>query len=39
MIAALRLGNYVKAADEMFDSKWARQVKGRANKLAEIMRE
>jgi lysozyme len=39
MIAALRDGDYEKAADEMMDSKWARQVGDRANRLAKMMRE
>ena len=38
MIAALEQGNYETAADEMIDSLWAEQVKGRAVELAEIMR-
>lgn len=38
MIAALESGDYDKAADEMLDSKWARQVGGRAEELAEQMR-
>lgn len=38
MLAAIRAGDYKKAADEMMDSKWARQVKGRAVELAEMMR-
>lgn len=29
---------YAKAADNMLKSKWATQVKGRANRLAEMMR-
>lgn len=39
MIKALEQGDYEKAADEMLDSKWARQVKGRAQTLARMMRE
>ena len=35
---ALRLGDYDEAADEMLDSRWARQVGRRANKLAKAMR-
>lgn len=38
MIKALEDGDYNKAAEEMLDSKWASQVKGRAIELAEIMR-
>ena len=39
MWAALKKGDYQKAADEMLDSKWAReQTPNRAKKLAEIMR-
>ena len=39
MIIALNQGDYDKAADEMMDSLWAKQVKSRANRLAKIMRE
>lgn len=39
MWAALDAGDYRKAADEMMDSLWARQVKGRADRLAKQMRE
>ena len=39
MRKALEEGNYETAADEMLDSKWARQVKGRAQTLARMMRE
>jgi lysozyme len=38
MFKALDKGNYDKAADEMLDSRWARQVKGRAVRLSEAMR-
>ena len=38
MIAAIRAGDYHEAADEMLDSKWARQVKSRAVELAQMMR-
>jgi lysozyme len=38
MLAAVRVGDYARAADEMLDSKWACQVKGRAVELAEMMR-
>jgi len=38
MLAGITAGDYDKAANEMLDSKWARQVKGRATYLAAIMR-
>lgn len=38
MLAALEQGYYERAAAEMLDSKWAKQVGRRAEKLAEIMR-
>lgn len=38
MWKALEDGDYDRAADEMLDSKWARQVGRRATELAEIMR-
>ena len=38
MIAALVEQNYQLAADEMLDSKWARQVGSRADELAYQMR-
>lgn len=38
MFEALRMGRYGEAAQEMLDSKWATQVKGRAKTLAERMR-
>ena len=38
MWAALKNRNYKKAADEMLDSKWAKQTPNRAKELAEIMR-
>lgn len=38
MIAAIELGDYGAAADQMVDSKWARQVKTRAERLADMMR-
>ena len=37
-LSALRAGDYDDASLEMMDSKWAGQVKGRAVKLAEMMR-
>lgn len=36
-IGYLEQGNYRAASAEMLDSKWARQVKGRANRLSEMM--
>ena len=38
MWAAIYSNDYDKAAEEMLNSKWAIQVKGRAIRLAEIMR-
>ena len=38
-ISAIKRGLYDKAAAEMLNSKWARQVKTRAVKLAKIMAE
>lgn len=38
MLAYLHLHQYDKAADEMIDSKWATQVKGRSVQLANIIR-
>lgn len=38
MIKAIKEKDYQKAADEMLDSKWAGQVKGRATELAEMMK-
>ena len=38
MWEALSGQNYNKAADEMLDSKWAKQTKNRAESLAKIMR-
>ena len=37
MLSAVEAGDYQTAAQEMLDSKWARQVKGRAVELAKIM--
>lgn len=37
MLLALNNGAYSIAAKEMLDSLWAKQVKGRATKLAKIM--
>lgn len=39
MIAALQRGDFARAADEMLDSAWSRQVKARAVRLAQMMRE
>lgn len=38
MIAALAAGDYKRAADEMVDSAWYRQVGTRARRLVEMMR-
>lgn len=38
MMFALELGDYERAADEMLNSEWHNQVKGRAETLAKIMR-
>lgn len=38
MLAAVELGDYNRAAEEMIDSRWAEQVKGRAVRLADMMR-
>lgn len=38
MLAALKEGYYERAAYEMMDSKWAKQVVRRAKTLAEIMK-
>jgi len=37
-LAALETGDYDTAADEMLDSRWAAQVKGRAVELALMIR-
>jgi lysozyme len=37
-LAYLAEGRYPEAADEMLDSKWARQVKNRAIELSEMIR-
>lgn len=37
-LAAIDSGNYALAADEFLNSKWARQVKGRAQVLTEMIR-
>lgn len=38
MISAVNEGNYAKAADEMIDSRWYKQVGVRSKELVEIMR-
>ena len=37
-LAAVKAGDFEKAAEEMLDSKWRRDVKCRAYELAEQMR-
>jgi lysozyme len=37
MLAALEAGDYAQAAVEMMDSRWARQVGSRAEKLKKMM--
>ncbi len=37
MLASAEAGDYSRAADEMLNSKWARQVRNRANRLAGQM--
>jgi len=39
MRKAIKDGDWDRAADEMLDSRWARQVGKRATKLAKIMKE
>ncbi len=39
MLVAVKLGEYEEAAEEMLDSKWAKQVGNRAIELAEMMRQ
>ena len=38
MISAVEMGDYDEAAEQMLDSKWARQVGNRAIRLSNIMR-
>jgi len=38
MIAAIEMGDYNEAAEQMLDSKWARQVGNRAIRLSNAMR-
>jgi lysozyme len=39
MLAAIRDQDFSRAADEMLDSRWARQVKSRSDRLARMMKE
>lgn len=39
MLAAVARGDYQTAAQEMLNSKWRQQVKGRAVRLAQMMRD
>ena len=39
VIAALKAGDYERAAVEALDSKWARQVGARADRIAALYRE
>jgi lysozyme len=39
MLAAIREQDFSRAADEMVDSRWARQVKSRSDRLARMMKE
>jgi len=39
MWAAIQAGDFHRGANEMMDSKWARQVRSRADRLADDMRE
>ena len=38
MLAALKDGDYERAADELLDSKLARDIPARANRLADVLR-
>ena len=38
MIAAVHEGDYLRAGDEMLDSRWARQVGNRSRRLVQAMR-
>ena len=38
MLYAIHAKDYEEAAKQMLDSKWAKQVKGRANELANMMK-
>ena len=37
MWKALAEGDYLTASNEMLDSRWAKQVKGRAKRLSQLM--
>ena len=37
-MAAMAIGNYPKAADEFYDSRWAKQVGSRADEVCEMIR-
>jgi len=37
-MAAMAVGDYAKAADEFYDSRWAKQVKSRADEVCEMIR-
>lgn len=37
-MAAMAEGNYERAADEFYDSRWAKQVKSRADEVCEMVR-
>jgi lysozyme len=37
MLTALEIGDYIEAAAEMLDSRWAKQVGERATRLAKMM--
>lgn len=39
MRKAIANGDWVKAGDEALDSKWAKQVKGRANTIAKMLKD
>jgi lysozyme len=39
MIKAFKIGDYNLAADEALDSKWAKQVGSRADRIAELIRQ
>ncbi len=38
MVAAINAGNFHEAANEMLDSKWAKQTPRRANEMSDIIR-
>ena len=37
-LAAMEAGDYLKAADEFYDSRWAKQVGSRADEVCEMIR-